>query len=153
MTSSAPATEEMAHQMAADQGFEPLTAVGAFTDLVGPMFHKTLDDGSRLLAMLALDKHLNAGGIVHGGLLMTLTDNALGRHVYHQMPKGTTMVTISLNTDFVSAARAGDWLIGEARIVRATRSVVFVEGGVRKDDTPIINAQGIWKILRRPDDS
>ncbi|MBK5910768.1 hypothetical protein CCR85_04580 [Rhodothalassium salexigens] len=145
------AVSPQAAAKAAEHGFEPVADAGPFTDMIGPMFHKTLDDGSRQLALYAERRHLNSGGIVHGGLLMTLIDNTLGRHVYYQLPAGSALVTLSLNTDFVAAGREGDFIVGRARIVRMTRSVVFVEGTLSRDDTVLLNAQGIWKILRRPD--
>ncbi|MBM3556959.1 MAG: PaaI family thioesterase [Alphaproteobacteria bacterium] len=57
-------------------------------------------------------------------------------------------VTISLNTDFVSGAKPGDWIDGEAEITRKTRNLVFVSGRLSVEGKTVLNASGIWKILR-----
>ena len=46
-------------------------------DTAGPFYLKQEDDGSMVAAFRAERKHMNAGGVVHGGALMTFADFAL----------------------------------------------------------------------------
>ncbi len=91
--------------------------------------------------------HLNSGGITHGGFIMTLLDSGLGTAVYHSLGGDKKIATISLDVKFIAPSRKGDTLIGSAKIIKRTRSMVFVRGELRMDDLVIATGDGIWKIL------
>jgi len=93
------------------------------------------------------DYHLNSGGITHGGYIMTLLDSGLGTAVFRLLGGERRIATISLNVNFVAASHAGETLIGSARIIKKTRSMVFVRGELCVGDKIIATADGIWKIL------
>lgn len=58
-------------------GFSLLSRTSPFIDLIGPIYEKK--DASRLvISLFADDKHCNARGVVHGGVLGTLADIAMG---------------------------------------------------------------------------
>ena len=57
-----------------------------------------------------LDRHCNAAKIAHGGMLMAFADGVLGHTVYSKTERAG--VTISFNSNFLSAAREGEWLEG-----------------------------------------
>jgi acyl-coenzyme A thioesterase PaaI-like protein len=44
-------------------------------------------------------------------------------------------------------ARAGDWIIGEARLLRATREIAFAEGRAFVGETDIMRASGVFKLF------
>ena len=58
-------------------GFKPLQRSSPFNTLVGPLYTKG-EGADRQIGLLAESKHCNSRGIVHGGLLATLADLALG---------------------------------------------------------------------------
>lgn len=119
-----------------------LIADSGFDDTVGPLYMRRTDSGLRF-AFVAEQKHTNGRGIVHGGMLMTFADQILGITV--QQTLGIKdVVTISLNCDFVAAATVGDVIEGEAKVLRVTRTLVFIEGLVCRGETVILNANGIW---------
>jgi len=91
--------------------------------------------------------HLNSGGITHGGYIMTLMDSGLGTAVFRLLGGEKRIATISLNVNFVAASHTGETLRGSARIIKKTRSMVFVRGELCVDDKIIATADGIWKIL------
>jgi len=93
------------------------------------------------------DFHLNSGGITHGGFIMTLLDSGLGTAVYRSLGGGKRIATIALDVKFVAASGEGETLIGSARIIRRTQSMVFVRGELRSDNKIIATGDGIWKIL------
>jgi len=93
------------------------------------------------------DFHLNSSGVTHGGFIMTLMDSGLGTSVYQSLGGDKKIATISLDVKFVAPSHKGDTLIGSARIVKITRSMVFVRGELHVKDHIIATGDGIWKIL------
>ncbi len=93
------------------------------------------------------DFHLNNNGITHGGFIMTLMDSGLGTSVYRSLGGDKKIATISLDVKFVAPSHKGDILVGSARIIKKTRSMVFVRGELQVEDHVIATGDGIWKIL------
>jgi uncharacterized protein (TIGR00369 family) len=76
-----------------------------------------------------------AGAPVHGGVLATLVDAAVGGALgtYGTAAAGgVDQATLDLNVTFIAAAR-GDVLLAEGRILRRGRSIAF--GETRVTDT------------------
>ncbi len=117
----------------------------AFPDLVGPFWSRRDADRWRHAALTDA-RHANNNGVVHGGLLLSFADNALGMTVWHHIGR-RPCATIELSMQFVDAVQPGDLVELDAEIVRATRSVVFVRGTLSVADRTVATATGIWKIL------
>jgi len=49
----------------------------------------------------------------------------------------------------LSIARPGDWIVGQSRVTKLTRSVAFVEAEAHTGARPLTSAQGIFKLMRR----
>ena len=69
------------------------------------------------------DYHINAGGVTHGGFVMSMLDSGMGTAA-HQVIEGSA-VTISLNTNFISGSKAGDKIIGLAKIKKKNSIINF----------------------------
>ena len=128
-------------------GFGPLFRSSPVIDLIGPVYSK--GEGAELVLGLRVEqKHCNMRGALHGGILATLADIALGYAIAFSTKPPTGLVTANLTLDFAGTAKIGDWLearvdiqkkgnrlafancylsVGEQRIVRA--SAVFVVAG------------------------
>ncbi|MBX6369120.1 MAG: PaaI family thioesterase [Rhodospirillales bacterium] len=104
------------------------------------------EDGP-VFGFIAEAKHANVRGVVHGGMLMTFADEALGRTVAEAVGD-RPLATIQLDTHFLAPARLGDFVEARARVTRRTRSVVFVEGVLAIKEHTIARAHGIWKVLK-----
>lgn len=91
------------------------------------------------------DYHINAGGVTHGGFIMSMLDSGMGTAA-HQVIEGSA-VTISLNTNFIGGSKAGDKIIGFAKIKKKTRSLIFMYGQLKCEDKLLASAEGIWKII------
>ena len=91
------------------------------------------------------DYHINAGGVTHGGFVMSMLDSGMGTAA-HQVIEGSA-VTISLNTNFIGGSKAGDKIIGLAKIKKKTRSLIFMYGQLKCEDKLLASAEGIWKII------
>ena len=129
----------------ADQGWRPIDSSGLMSTL-GPLWTRSLPDGRPVYALTAEERHLNRAGIVHGGTLMSFLDEAMGLTSWHGTGR-RRQVTIQLDTHFVSAAKAGDRLEADCRIVRHTRSLVFLGGELKVGTRLVATAHGVWKFL------
>jgi uncharacterized protein (TIGR00369 family) len=79
------------------------------------------------------ERHLNAGGIVHGGAYMAFADE-LGGHAagLHLLP-GTRTTTIESKTNFFRACRPGR-LVGEAVPLHVGRRMIVVQTSIYRPD-------------------
>lgn len=119
-------------------------ADGPFARSIGPLYIRLDGVG---FAFVAGERHCNARGVVHGGMLMTFADQTLGLTVQRTVGS-VDVATVSLNCDLVDGVRPGELVEGEAVVTRITRSLVFVQGSVRCNARPVLTASGLWKILR-----
>jgi acyl-coenzyme A thioesterase PaaI-like protein len=113
-----------------------------FGELVGPIWRR----GDGLFGFLAGDKHRNHIGIVHGGMLMTFADQAMGmtgRRSTGEKPHAT----IELNMQFVGTVKVGDFVEAHCDVVRQTRSILFVASKLKVGPRIVATGSGIWKIL------
>lgn len=120
-----------------------------FIDLVGPIVTRSGADGLRAFGFTAETKHANLIGVVHGGMLMTLADRALGVAAW-DAAGGRPSVTVQFDMQFVSSARMGDFVAVEPELLRLTSSLVFMRGTLKVGDRAVAAANGLWKILSRP---
>lgn len=127
------------------EGFRPFASRGRYTDKIGPFYCK--QDGDKLTyGFLADESHANGNGIVHGGMLLSFLDEALGQIIWRSIDR-QKCATISLNCDFLSAAKPGDWIEARGEISKRGLAVVFIRGELVVEDRTIAIADGIWKIL------
>ncbi|TNE38223.1 MAG: PaaI family thioesterase [Alphaproteobacteria bacterium] len=127
------------------EGFRPFAARSGYVDKIGPLYFKR-DGEQYTYGFLADESHANANGIVHGGMMMSFLDEALGNIIWRLVGR-KRCATISLNCDFVSAGRVGDWIEVNYEISRHGVSVVFIRGELVARGEKIMTADGIWKII------
>ena len=137
-------TDKAAAKLKSD-GWSIVETTG-FIHLIGPLWHR-LVDGHYEYALIAQDKHHNRRGLVQGGVLMTFADRTCGMTARHITGKHT-MATIQLDVHFVEAGKIGETLVSRPRVVRATRSLIFVNTEVTVDKRCIAMASGVFKILK-----
>ncbi len=126
-------------------GWSLVEATG-FIQLVGPLWERAVD-GVHEYALPTADKHHNRRGLVQGGVLMTFADRTCGMTARYVTGK-QTMATIQLDVHFVEAGQIGDILISRPRVVRATRSLIFLNTEIAVDRRVIAMASGVFKILK-----
>jgi uncharacterized protein (TIGR00369 family) len=115
-----------------------------FDQTVGPFYFRADPDGSMRCAFRAEQKHMNAGGRMHGGCLMTFADIALFQTAYQEM-EGSNGVTVQLDSTFVDAARVGDLVEATGEVVRAGGSLIFVRGRISVEDRTVMTFSGVIK--------
>ena len=90
--------------------------------------------------------HLNTGKIAHGGFLSTIADTGMGTAA-HQVAGDKRCVTINLDIKFISVAKLGEKLKGFVKILKKTKTLVFINCEISNDKDIVISASGTWKIL------
>ena len=113
----------------------------------GGLSFKKIDETHYEFEVVVKDIHLNTGKIAHGGFLSTIADTGMGTAA-HQAVGNKRCVTISLDIKFISAALPEDILRGKAKILKKTKSLVFISCEIRNEKTIIITSSGVWKILK-----
>jgi acyl-coenzyme A thioesterase PaaI-like protein len=136
-----------------DKATEKLKAAGwavvettGFLQLIGPLWQRVVN-GEHEYALVAQDKHHNRRGLVQGGVIMTFADRACGMTARYVSGR-PTLATIQLDTHFVESGKIGEILLSRPRVVRATRSLIFISTEVTVDKRCIAMASGVFKILK-----
>ena len=93
------------------------------------------------------EMHLNTGKIAHGGFLSTIADTGMGTAA-HRVAGDKRCVTINLDMKFISAGQLGDKLKGDVKILKKTKTLVFLFCELKCKDKIITSASGVWKILK-----
>ena len=90
--------------------------------------------------------HLNTGKIAHGGFLSTIADTGMGTAA-HRVAGDKRCVTINLDMKFISVCQLGDKLVGKVKILKKTKTLVFINCEISNVKEIVASASGTWKIL------
>jgi uncharacterized protein (TIGR00369 family) len=126
-------------------GFAPMELVDPFEIHIGPIFEKG-PRGSRCFAMPIDERHVNRGGVLHGGMLATFADLALGASVW-DVTDGAPCVTLAMQMQFLKSARAGDIVQVRPQLLRRTQAFLFVRGDFTIENEAIFTAMSTWKLI------
>jgi acyl-coenzyme A thioesterase 13 len=127
-------------------GFERFDGGAAFVDLIGPVYARgTAAD--RVLALRVDDRHRNAGGVAHGGLLATLVDFALGRAIEVDAGDDRARMTVSLTIDYLRAVEVGAWLEAHTRVERLGGTLAFADCSLKVADDEVVRARAVFAAL------
>lgn len=116
-------------------GLDVLSAIGR-GELPPPPVHQLLgiesgeiEAGRVSFTLEPQERHYNPMGVVHGGVLSTILDSALGCAVYSTLPAGTGYTTIDLHVTFVRAVTAATGrLRAEGRSLHTGARMATAEG-------------------------
>ena len=117
-----------------------------FEDLAGPFYYRVGEDGRPVCAFRAEKKHLNGGGFLHGGLVMTFADFSLFV-IAGDVIDGSRTVTATFNGELVGTAHEGDLVECRGEVVKAGRSMVFVRGLITTGDEPVMSFSSVLKKM------
>ena len=127
------------------QGYAALFRSSPFLDLTGPFYSKGKGQ-SLSIGLRVLDHHLNARGLVHGGVLLTMADIALGYAMATSGDAPVSAVTSQLSADFAGSARLGDWITSQADIQKVGRTLAFANIYLMVRDVRIVRASGVFAV-------
>jgi len=92
------------------------------------------------------EMHLNTGQITHGGFLSTIADTGMGTAA-HRVAGDRRCVTINLNINFITAAKLNEKLKGKVKILKKTKTLIFINCEINNQSDVVVSALGTWKIL------
>ncbi|HEY1542620.1 MAG TPA: PaaI family thioesterase [Xanthobacteraceae bacterium] len=116
-----------------------------FVALVGPIWRRASGETDHY-AFLAEPKHHNRGGVVHGGMLMTFADRAIGRTCRYAN-EHHPQATVQLDMHFVDAVQVGEFVEARCRVERRTRALMFARAELTVGARVVATAKGVWKTL------
>ena len=131
----------------AANGWEPYKDEG-FIGLVGPFWVRAWGDSFRY-GFLAEDKHHNRRGVVQGGMLMTFADRSMGMTCWYANGQ-RRQATVQLDVHFVGPVQIGEVVEAHCKVVRRTRSLVFMDAELKVGERVVATAKGLWKTLGAP---
>lgn len=135
----------------APEGFRQTNMPSPFVVENGPLHHK-VEDGYLLMGIRVEERHTNAAGGLHGGMLMTLIDMQLNSALNYQLDTAKFIPTVAVTVDFIAPALVGEWVQGKTEVLKRGRSTVFTDCRITKEDgTLVARGNGIFKIPDRPD--
>jgi len=117
-----------------------------FMKHLGGLDLKRIDESNYEFTVQVKDIHLNTGKIAHGGFLSTIADTGMGTAA-HRVAGDKRCVTINLDIKFISASMLGDNLKGNVKVLKKTKTLVFINCEIFNDKGIVISASGTWKIL------
>ena len=114
----------------------------------GPFFMRREADGSVCAAFRAEERHMNGGGFMHGGCLLTFADFALFVIATDAL-EGDNGVTLNLAGDFLGPIAPGALVEARGEVTRGGGKTIFVRGLVTGDGAPALSFTGIIRRLAR----
>ena len=108
-------------------------------------------DGESGTARAVLDvdeRHLNPNGVVHGGVVFTMVDTAMGRATMSVLDEGCVCASIEVSVRYLRPVGGGRQ-VATATVLRAGRRIVHLEGAVHAegDDRPVAVLQGSFAVI------
>jgi uncharacterized protein (TIGR00369 family) len=131
--------------------YRPHTRRSPFTAPWEPILSRETG-GVTQLALSIRDVHCNSRGLAHGGLIVSLADNAMGLsalNVARRQPgtQDANAVTVALSVDFIDVARIGDLVEFQPAILKIGRTLAFVECRVICGSRLIARASATFRLL------
>ncbi|MDC0071215.1 PaaI family thioesterase [Rhodobiaceae bacterium] len=127
------------------EGFIVNERRGPFTNHNGPFYIKK-DINRWTHGAFILDRHCNAANIAHGGMLMSFADGVLGHTVYSKTKRAG--VTIKFNSEFLSAAREGEWLEGYGNVSHVSGDYVYCNTMLKVSTRNVLSVTSIFKLRK-----
>jgi uncharacterized protein (TIGR00369 family) len=127
-------------------GFERHFRQSPLTDPWEPLYSKRTDNAV-IIGLRLAKPHTNARGLIHGGLIATLADNAMGYSCAHRLGGAFSLVTIGLAVDFVGTAQIGQWLAVETDVIKTGTTICFAQSFIKADDVIIARANATFRVV------
>jgi uncharacterized protein (TIGR00369 family) len=129
-------------------GFEPHFRKSPMTDPWEPLYSRRTESAVHMGLRLAR-AHTNSRGLIHGGLIAALSDNAMGYScaLATGSDTGKSLVTINLAVDFIGSATIGQWLSIEPEVIRTGSTICFAQSLIKADDAVIARANGTFRVV------
>jgi uncharacterized protein (TIGR00369 family) len=141
---------ERANAVAAVRGIADRMARSAFHRWAGIDLVRA-EPGEVEIALRAEDHHLNLLGTLHGGMLATAADTAMGLAMRTRAEPGSTYVTVQLDLHYLVPGRAGR-IVAIGRAVKSGRQTGYAEADVLEGNSLLARASATFSVVHEPPD-
>ncbi|HZK72530.1 MAG TPA: PaaI family thioesterase, partial [Clostridia bacterium] len=86
-----------------------------------------IGEGMAIVEMTSTEDMANHSGFLHGGIISTLADSAMGRSVRTLKPAVIRAMSFDLKLNFINAARIGENLRATGLVIHAGRRTIVTE--------------------------
>ena len=117
------------------------------TDPWEPLYSRK-DGEALVIGLWSGRQHTNARGFVHGGVIASLADNAMGLSCASGIAD-QGLVTVSLTIDFLGTARQGQWVEFRTRILKVGTTLCFAQCLVTADADLCARANATFRVVSR----
>ncbi len=132
--------------------FEQISLKPGFMKHNGGVLFRDISENEYEFKSKISENHLNAADITHGGYLAALIDAGAGTAA-HRSAENAPCVTISLDLKFIGISKVNDEIIGNVKILKKTKTLIFLFCELKCNNKIITSASGVWKILKiKPSD-
>jgi uncharacterized protein (TIGR00369 family) len=129
------------------EGFERHFRQSPLTDPWEPLYSKRTDKAV-IIGLRLARPHTNSRGLIHGGLIAALADNAMGLSCGVRLEGGgSRLVTVSLAIDFIGTAQVGQWLSVETDVIKTGGTLCFAQCFVTADGVAIARANATFRVV------
>lgn len=135
----------MSAKSAMPPGYTETKLIDPFEIYVGPVFEQG-ETGRKRYALRVEERHLNRRGVVHGGMLMTFADAALGQAAWDATDHAPS-VTLNMQSHFLRGVVKDELIEVAPVITRKTRALVFIRGDFTVKDEIVLSVSSVWKLL------
>lgn len=130
--------------------FRPLFRTSPVLELIGPLYCR--GEGKDLVLGLRVEaRHCNARGTIHGGILATLADVALGYTMAFASTPPPSLVTASMTLDFAGTAKIGDWIEAAVDVLKQGGRLAFANCYITVGEQGIVRASAVFLVAGQLD--
>lgn len=140
------ASMEASRTVAVPAGYILVPVPPGFVRDIGGVY---LHDIAPVLGARVTVKHLNTILIAHGGFLATIADTAFGVVMRRSLALPVPPATVTLNVDYLSAVRDGDWLEAHIEVQKVGRQLTNASCLLKVGERLVMRATGVFIMPRQ----
>jgi uncharacterized protein (TIGR00369 family) len=115
----------------------------------GPFYSRKEEGRGVVCQFVAEPRHMNGGGFMHGGCLLTFADYACFAIAEEFMTDGVSTVSVNLSGDFLSAVPVGARMEATGEVTRAGGRLIYVRGMVTADGKAALSFTSVLTKVNR----
>lgn len=109
------------------------------------------EPGRATWRLTVAEQHLRTHGILHGGVVATLLDTAMGRAVSTLCREDQSCVTVQLNVNFIRPSWSGETLLITGEVPHSGRQTAVARGEIRTSAGVLVaTGTGTFMFVPRP---
>ncbi len=127
--------------------FDQISSNSGFMRHNGGLLFRTVSENEYEFKTTINENHLNRVKITHGGYIASIIDAGSGTAA-SRSAGGVPCVTISLDIKFIAPSKQGDEITGITKILKKTRTMIFLTCHLSCNEKIVASASGVWKIFK-----